>query len=186
MGFIQPGLAGNGNGSGMALADGMLKMMGAMGMLSQTQPSWQQFQPNQWQWGNPALSSMPNPTTAAPWHFPYSPQDFIGEHNRPLSATAPQARLEGLWQGSGGERLWMSNGSFMLQADQGRKISGRMKLQPPYLLMQANQSQSPMLFEYAQHQGRLALRSADGTLYLYRRIESTPKTLPGPPAVREQ
>jgi hypothetical protein len=86
----------------------------------------------------------------------------------PLPGSA--APLNGLWLSNTGERLWIRDCRFQLQSGSGRSVTGFVEIRDRVLAMYLPAQRRNLYYEYAEHQGRLALRDAGGQLFLYRRL----------------
>lgn len=175
--FLTPATAADsgGGGRGLALADAMLGMMDRLGMLGERNPQWPRQ--NHWTGGMP-WQSMGGvaPGMGGAWPGPAYPWTSVDPQGW-FPVQPGNHRLNGLWQGLGGERLLIDVPRFRLQADARRSVQGRLVLRDNHLMMQTEDAGRPLVFEFAENQGRLALRGADGNLYLYRLIQR-----PGNPA----
>jgi len=81
--------------------------------------------------------------------------------------TAPG--LEGLWISNSGERLLIHDSRFILDAGRGRQAQGILQIRDNYLALHSPRHNHTWFYEFAEHQGRLALRDSHGRLYLFRR-----------------
>ncbi len=101
--------------------------------------------------------------------------------NRPFptpnrSAPAPYgynalARLNGSWQGQAGEILVIRNGRFRIYLQPNAYQEGRMVLQGEHMLLLQDLSTGlTRQYEFAESQGRLALRDDQENLLLYLRL----------------
>ena len=90
---------------------------------------------------------------------PYRPSSAIGR------------RLNGSWQGTSGNILVIRNGRFRLYRDRNRYREGRVILHNEYTLSLVDpRSQRSLRYEFAEQEGRLALRDNQGYLHLYKRV----------------
>ncbi len=156
------------------MADAMLNMMNGMGMLGQSNRQMPQSDRDYRQWQSAPWQSMGMmPDAFSPWSdmgdmpTPASPQSWMG-----YQAESQSDRIDGFWQGRAGERLIIQGKRFRLVGDEKHQMDGMLQQREHHLLLQARGASKPMLFEYAQQQGRLVLRAADGKLYLYRRMNA--------------
>jgi hypothetical protein len=141
-----------------SMADAMLNMMEAMGrfgrnyMGSGTQDAfshaWETMVPN----GAPP--SEPGLETNTP---------------APLETAT---NLEGNWLGAGGEQLRIRGSRFQLDAGRSRRLEGLLQTRGKLLALYSPQHRKSWVYEYAEDRGRLALRSAEGQLLLFRRVDS--------------
>jgi hypothetical protein len=147
-----------------AMADAMLNMMGAMGQFAQGAS------------GQVGAGSGLTQAPAALWEG--LQQGFQGA----MPATA--APLNGVWLSNTGERLWIQDCRFQLQSGSGRNVSGFLEIRDRVLAMYLPEQRRNLYYEYAEHQGRLALRDPQGQLFLYRRLNPSDPPVPvtGPDA----
>jgi hypothetical protein len=136
-------------------------------------PSWPQGSMPSWQQG-----SMPSwPQKYMPWSQspPWSDSSYGQEYGRPShpqGANDPVAELDGSWQGKSGELLVIRHGRFRIYQDQERFREGNLALEGQNTLtMQDPSTGNAQRYDYALHEGKLALRNQAGNLFLYRRIQ---------------
>ena len=143
-----------------------------------TNNPWSSMATNPWSMGSPWSSMAPNPWSMGgnPWSsmhnmpgsFPPNPNTDMFRGQLPAS---PSAGLDGNWQGRSGELLAVSNGRFRIYQDRDHYQEGRIEVQGSGLLTMSNHDGNvTRSYEYAVHEGKLALRDADGNLLLYRRV----------------
>lgn len=83
----------------------------------------------------------------------------------------PSTPLDGKWRGQSGELLVISGGRFRIYQGREHFQEGQIRVDGQSVLsMRSGGGKISRSYEYALHQGRLALRDADGNLLLYRRI----------------
>jgi len=82
--------------------------------------------------------------------------------------------LDGIWQGRSGEILVIWGNRFRIYADTSRFTEGELRIQGNQLWLHNPTSNTTQRYEYAAHEGRLALRDARGQLLLYRRSDTRP------------
>ena len=85
---------------------------------------------------------------------------------------AGPAALDGSWQGRSGEVLVIRNGRFRIYLNRNDYREGSLRLSGnDRLSMLDPESGITRQYQYAEHQGKLALQDEKGNLLLYRRIE---------------
>lgn len=91
----------------------------------------------------------------------------------PYTQNPPSSgELDGSWQGRSGEVLVIHNGHFRIYLNRDEYREGRLLLSGnDRLSMQDPKSGTTRQYQYAEHQGKLALQDERGNLLLYRRIE---------------
>ncbi len=85
--------------------------------------------------------------------------------------SSAKTRLEGDWLSRGGERLMIRDSRFRLEADPDRLLEGVLQIRGGLLALHSTRHRKTWIYEYAEQDGCLALRSAQGPLLLYRRVE---------------
>jgi hypothetical protein len=162
----------------LAIAEAMTNMMDAMGLFGQSSDSslsgsnrgwsepWNSFSPGTW-----GSSGMPGwgpsgwrgamPQQMMRWWQP--PQAY-----GPRSGSRALA-LEGSWISNTGERLLLSRDRFRLQSGPSRIAEGLVEMSGNRLALHLPKYNATWVYEYALHEGRLALKDSRGRLYLYRR-----------------
>jgi hypothetical protein len=124
------------------------------------------FSPSPWG-GMPGSGFSTSPWSGMPGSsFPAPPW---GEKSpsRPKSSF-----LDGSWQGNSGEILIIRDGRFRIYLDRDNYRDGQLRMEGQHLSMYDPASRTTRQYEYAQQDGRLALRDELGNLLLYRRINS--------------
>lgn len=87
-----------------------------------------------------------------------------------------QTPFEGVWQGQQGEWLAFKGSRFRLLASAKRRLEGIVYLRDSLIAFHSPRHNKTWVFEYAQQQGRLALRDTQRRLYLFRKVEATTPT----------
>jgi len=134
---------------GRSMADTMLDMMEAMGRFSRDYIGSR----DQGQFYN---NREPMPPTV--------------ESRMPRSAP-PATALDGDWKGAGGEQLAIRGSKFRLVAGPKRRLDGRMQTRGKLLALYSPRHRQTWFYEYATHRNCLVLRSTEGALLLFQRIE---------------
>lgn len=80
--------------------------------------------------------------------------------------------LDGIWQGRSGEVLVIWGQRFRIYSDSNRFTEGDLRVQGNQLWLHNPMSNTTQRYEYAAHEGRLALRDVNGQLLLYRRADT--------------
>jgi hypothetical protein len=171
--------AANSGSRGLAMADAMLSMMDAMGMFGRDagggfDPGRGFSQP----WG-----SVPGGFGSLPWASGWPGPGSSGANAwdpRSWWGQASGTSLDGSWVGRTGERLWIGSGRFRLESGANREIEGLLRLRDKILALYSPAHDRSWVYEYAEHEGRLALRDTQGRIYLYRRARGTTAEPHGP------
>ncbi|MBK1699410.1 hypothetical protein [Thiococcus pfennigii] len=156
-----------------AMADAMTRMMEAMGFLGQGGPS-----PGTGWWGGPAgLPTMPSLGNPVPYYgmdgmddmFERLPQGvpMPGESATPPWQAGP---LEGLWESPDGGLLIVQGNHYRLYRPCAGHVDGTLQVGADRLLLRNRSQGIEHSFDMARQDGRLALRGADGQIYVYRRL----------------
>ncbi|OOZ37199.1 hypothetical protein [Solemya velesiana gill symbiont] len=104
----------------------------------------------------------------SPYSNPWGSMQQFNQFKRAPSATK---QLDGDWRGQAGDVLVINNGRFRIFRDRSNFREGRIHIEnDQHLLMQDLASGQSLRYEYAEQEGRLALRDEWGNLMLYRRI----------------
>ncbi|MEA3275728.1 MAG: hypothetical protein U9Q81_10655 [Pseudomonadota bacterium] len=184
-------------GSREAMADAMAKMMETMGLLdsgpSGGAPAGMPLDPMSM--GSPFGRSSWAPGFAMPGGMPWgSPfQDpsrtfGMGEMMKQFSQNMPTpgaaeggqpfpwmgSPLEGIWEGRNGELLIVQGNRFRIYSPNLRRVDGYIQVRADRLALYNPDEESARPFEYAESQGRLVMRGAEGETYLYRRLRLDP------------
>jgi hypothetical protein len=172
----------------LAVADAMLNMMDSMGMFGRSSDTQDGSGDLAGQtWGGMSQGMGYSPWNAMEQGMGYQPwagmtpgmarQPWGTMNQFPFRMPWPQAsaassrtaRLDGEWRSSTGEHLWVRNGRFHLQSGANRSINGLIAVRGKLLSMYLPRLKRSLVYEFAQYQGRLALRDARGNLFLYRK-----------------
>jgi hypothetical protein len=161
------------------MADAMARMMEAMGFLDSGAGSG--FSGGS-SWA-PAFGSFAMPGSM-PWGAPYqdpSRRLDMGEAMRQFSRgmTGPGggrsfpwmgSQLEGVWEGRTGDLLIVQGNRFRIYAGDAARVDGYIMVRGNRVALFNPVDSNTQLYEYAESEGRLALRDASGQLMLYRRL----------------
>ena len=136
---------------------GMGSMMGPSMPMSQLNP-----------WGNTS-----NWMQGAPWSggSGWTPQPGYGSGATPWAPQVQASPLDGSWQGNTGEVLTISQGRFRIYMSRDQYREGSISVSGNYLTMTPEGMPSGRVYEFAEQQGRLALRDETGNLLLYKRLQ---------------
>jgi hypothetical protein len=166
-------------GTREAVADAMSRMMEAMGLFD-SGPN--RGYPGGPSWAPPVGSfTMPG---SIPRNAPYqaSPRGLdMGEAMRQFSRGMASAGrgagmrwtaspLEGIWEGRDGELLIVQGNRFRIYAPSAAHVDGYLMVRADRVALYNPDESNTRVYEYAESQGRLALRDASGQLLLYRRL----------------
>ncbi len=95
------------------------------------------------------------------------------------------SRLDGVWEGRSGELLIVQGNRFRIYPGSTSYVEGYIQTRGDRLALYNPENANISPFEFAESEGRLALRDSAGTLFLYRRLwhdqptpASAPATLP--------
>lgn len=150
--FGVPVIAGEGAVNRQAMADAMSRMMESMGLFGA---------------GGGAVNGAIPDSSGDSW-------GRAGEIGRQMmdgmSKTVPSGGLDGLWEPAGGGLLIVQGGHFRLYANNGAFVDGVIQVSGPRVRMVSRRGRFTLDLEYAQDQGRLAMRDERGRVYLYRRL----------------
>lgn len=163
------------------MADAMLRMMEAMGMLdmdvtgmaggalSGPLGSWEQFAQDISP--APGMFNQPgSPTNMPDWTS--LPSD-MGLNSQDDTETARILnRLAGPWLGRAGEQLYIRDNRFILQAGPGRLARGHLFIRGKLLGFRSRDHEGSWVFEFKEHQGRLVLRDKAGQIFLFRKMNN--------------
>lgn len=163
-----PAVAADPGAGRLTLSDAMLKMMDAMGMIDQRSGvdstndfarTWESMAQGArsmpWQGGPPPPTGTPRDAPSHWW----------------TDGSRESMSLQGNWASESGERLQIRGAHFRLQAGATRAVDGTLSLRGHLLALYSPRYNQRWIYEYAEHEGRLALRDSQGRLYLYRRIQ---------------
>lgn len=169
-------------GTREAMADAMAKMMEAMGLLDDAPSSAMPTDPMSMAspfggsgWGPPA--------GGMPWGSPFQdPSRAFGmaEVMKQFSRNVPPpgsgmspwrgSRLEGIWEGRGGELLIVQGNRFRIYAGNTSYVDGYLHIDGDRLALYNAAEKQAQPFKYAESDGRLVMRGKEGEIYLYRRL----------------
>jgi len=150
-----------------AMADAMSRMMEAMGLMGS---------------GGEAARAMTNGGVPGMSPVPGMPLDQAGEVGRQMmegmvSGGAGAGRmpwtgaaLGGIWESAGGGLLIVEGGNYRLYAPNWAFVDGTIQVTGDRVRMVSRRAGFSLEFEFALDQGRLALRDAQGQVFLYRRL----------------
>lgn len=83
---------------------------------------------------------------------------------------ATPSRLDGVWEGRNGELLIVQGNRFRIYPGASHYVDGYIQLQGDRLALYNPGNEHIRPFEFAESEGRLAMRDPSGTLFLYRRL----------------
>jgi hypothetical protein len=183
------GLADGARGPREMMADVMVRMMEAMGMFGgalgagkdgalpwPTLPGMTPFGAM----GMPGVSPMgmpvQDPSKAIGMGTEMMKQFSQGTTGLAGMTGAGDGAIDGVWQGSGGDVLIAQDGRYRIYAPQDRYVDGWFQVRPNRIALYNAQDGHTQIFEFATHEGRLALRGSDGQAFLYRRFGDTAPT----------
>lgn len=153
----------------LALTDAMLKMMDTMSTIGQRAgtSSGNDFD-RTWESMAPSRKTMQSQSSPPP---PHSTLRGAPSHRR-TDAARKSMSLQGDWSSKSGERLQIRGAHFRLRAGASRELDGTLSIRGHLLALYSPRYNQTWIYEYAEHEGRLALRDAQGQMYLYRRVQS--------------
>jgi hypothetical protein len=180
---VAHGLADDARGPRELMADVMVRMMETMGMFGGAlgagkdgTPPWPTL-PGMTPFGvmgMPGVSPMgmpvQDPSKAIGMGTEMMKQFSQGATGLAGTTGAGDGAIDGVWQGSGGDVLIAEGGRYRIYAPQDQYVDGWFQLQPSRIALYNAQDGNTQIFEYATHEGRLALRGSDGQVFLYRRF----------------
>ncbi len=166
-----------------AMAEAMAKMMEAMGFLGPALPG---SMPSPIPGVMPGM--MPSPLTGMPGAT--DPKTLMDQGMEKGGAALQQmtegmkmpdtptsfmpwgtpSRLDGVWEGRNGELLIVQGNRFRIYPGASHYVDGYIQLQGDRLALYNPGNEHIRPFEFAESEGRLALRDPAGTLFLYRRL----------------
>jgi len=150
-----------------AMADAMSRMMEAMGLLGS---------------GGEAARAMTNGGVPGMSPVPGMPLEQAGAVGRQMlegmaSGGAGAGRMPwtgaafgGVWESAGGGLLIVEGGNYRLYAPNWAFVDGTIQVTGDRVRMVSRRAGFSLEFEFALDQGRLALRDAQGQVFLYRRL----------------
>ncbi len=166
-----------------AMAEAMAKMMEAMGFLGPALPG---SMPSSVPGVMPGM--MPSPLSGMPGAT--DPKSLMDQGMEKGGAALQQmtegmkmpdtpasfmpwgtpSRLDGVWEGRNGELLIVQGNRFRIYPGASHYVDGYIQLQGDRLALYNPGNEHIRPFEFAESEGRLALRDPAGTLFLYRRL----------------
>ena len=186
--LCSPGARADAGASRQAMADGMARMMEAMGFLGSGANTANSMARGQMP-GMPSPFGMPGLGMGMPG-MPSSGMPFSGGNQMDqagrmgstmmdqFSQTVPgmgqmpwsASALEGVWEIAGGGLLIVQGSNYRLYAPDGGYVDGTLQVSGDRLQMANARAGFVLQFDYALDQGRLAMRDQSGQVYLYRRL----------------
>jgi len=193
-----PALQAGDGSSRAAMADAMARMMEAMGFLDEggrdksgSMPfelggmSMPGMMPGMGQFGqspfgfNPWMSGFTNPAQGFDMERMWQQMPGASSMPESMSRFAPQlpgmpgwqgTMLEGIWEGRDGGLLIVQGYRFRLYSPHGGYVDGLIQQRGDRIALYDPSSDTARPYEFAEQQGRLVLRDANGQVYLYRRL----------------
>lgn len=167
-----------------AMAEAMAKMMEAMGFLGPSLPG---SMPSPLPGVMPGM--MPTPLTGG-MPLVTDPKSLMDQGLDKGSAALQQmtegmkmpdapgsfmpwgtpSRLDGVWEGRNGELLIVQGNRFRIYPGASHYVDGYIQLQGDRLALYNPGNEHIRPFEFAESEGRLAMRDPSGSLFLYRRL----------------
>lgn len=174
---VIPGSGSAQQGAREAMADGMARMMEAMGLFDPgparqsiggvpTNPMSMMDPLSASGWG-PALG-MPSGSPVQDPSRAFAMQESMQQFARRMGWKPSQ--LEGVWEGRDGELLIVQGSRFRLYSPAMQQVNGLLRIQGNRLALYNPLDRHAQPFEFAQSQGRLIMRDLAGQAYLYRRL----------------
>jgi hypothetical protein len=163
-----PAVAADPGAGRLTLTDAMLKMMDAMGMIDQRSGADGATDFSR------AWESMTQGARRMPWQGGLTPPTGTSREapsNWWTDDSQQSMSLQGDWVSESGERLQIRGAQFRLRAGATGEVDGNLSLRGHLLALYSPRYNQTWIYEYAEHEGRLALRDSQGRLYLYRRIQ---------------
>ncbi|WP_462320074.1 hypothetical protein [Halochromatium sp.] len=137
-------------------------MMPGMGSFGYGQMPWSQMP-----WGQmPDYTGFTDPITA--FGMQGMADQWASSMGWPWSSGG--SGLDGIWEGRDGGLMIIRAHRFRLQGAQGGHIEGLFQRRGDRIAFYEPGSESVRAYEMAEYQGRLVLRDAAGSTYLYRRL----------------
>ena len=185
-----------------AMAEAMAKMMEAMGFLGPALPG---SMPSPVPGVMPGM--LPSPLTGMPGAT--DPKTLMDQGMEKGGAALQQmtegmkmpdtpasfmpwgtpSRLDGVWEGRNGELLIVQGNRFRIYPGASHYVDGYIQLQGDRLALYNPGNEHIRPFEFAESEGRLALRDPAGTLFLYRRLwleQPAAETIRAPEATEQR
>jgi hypothetical protein len=181
-----------------AMADAMSRMMEAMGFLNPpSSPGLPMTTPLAPLSGMPGGLSIPGMTGipgASSWPAPSGdPSGLMGKGGEVMKqmtegmkssggalSSSPVSRLDGVWEGRNGELLIVQGNRFRIYPGSSGYVDGYLQLSGDRLAMYNPENAHISPFDFAESDGRLALRDRNGSHFLYRRLWLDQPTPPLP------
>ena len=152
---VQPAAAAAAADSVRVFAEAMARMMNAMGLLGD----------------NAAVPApLPGGMPGAVPDWGARMQQMPGMVQLPNIPGWQRTSLDGIWEGRDGGLLIVQAHRFRLYSPHGDYIDGLIQQRGDRIAIYDPEHDVARPYEFAQHQGRLVLRDADGQVYLYRRL----------------
>ena len=151
-------------GSMPGMGSMMSPSMPGMGSMMSPSVPMSQFNP----WGNASTWMQGRPWGGSPG---WTPQTGYGNGPTQWAPLAQASPLDGSWQGSTGEVLTISQGRFRVYMSRDEYREGSISVSGNYLTMTPEGVPYGRVYEFAEQQGRLALRDETGNLLLYKRLQ---------------
>jgi hypothetical protein len=172
-------------GSGERMADAMTRMMEAFGFtdaedaapmspgipspqspsgpMADVMPDWSGVMPP----GAPAAATWPGRFGDPMWEFGL-PKPF-NRFSEAMGEWRPTP-LDGLWEGRDGGLLIVRGYRFRLYQPNAGYIDGMIQQRGDRIALYNPATDSARPYDFALHRGRLVLRDAEGSIFLYRRL----------------
>ncbi|NKN33781.1 hypothetical protein [Marichromatium bheemlicum] len=155
--LVAPLALASGGISREAMADAMAQMMEAMGLFAPQRGGWS---------GQAGVPGWPSAFDGLGVPGTGGMEQFA----RSLGEAAGAVSLDGEWEGSDGSLLIVQAGFYRLYSAHGGYIDGELRIAERWLELTNPRAQFDHRFEFALDRGRLALRDANGQVFLYRRL----------------
>jgi hypothetical protein len=174
-----------------AMADAMARMMEAMGFGGDSKsdspmdprgfgmPGMGGMGMSPWSLGQYGMDAFGgNPFLQQPWSR-MMPGTAAGTGMEQMMRQMPEipglpgwqrTRLEGIWEGRDGGLLIVQSPRFRLYSPRGGYIEGLIQQRGDRVALYDSRHETARPYEFAESQGRLVLRDADGQVFLYRRL----------------
>ena len=191
----------------VAMADAMARMMEAMGFLNPpASTGLPMTTPPVPLGGMPGGLSIPGMTGmpgASSWSAPGGdPAGLMGKGGEVMKqmtegmklpgssggapSSSPGSRLDGVWEGRNGELLIVQGNRFRIYPGSSGYVDGYIQLSGDRLAMYNLENAHISPFDFAESDGRLALRDRNGDHFLYRRLWLDQAAPQLPPATTEK
>ena len=159
-----------------AMANAMARMMDAMGLFDSGKPdSGMPFNPGSYMAPGMGMGPFSQFGGQNPWSsFMTNPGQGFGMdrwlQQMPGLSAWQRTTLEGIWEGRDGGLLIVQGRRFRLYSPHGGYVEGLIQQRGDRIALYDPQSETARPYEFAEQQGRLVLRDANGQVYLYRRL----------------